>query len=430
MLKVDIYIRFIVWLNMEQQNSGSFVHIRDHDADVNERTLQHVMTSNFKLAVVFDTHYYYFSYDDDNIIIDNISKTICPVSMIHVIKSVTLNIKQLQYLLFNIYYWNGISTGNVKVNSYEQLLSKLKDLNITTSTLVHFVYHDNNTIENSDLFISDYVVVLSQLIFNAPSLNIANYQWLPRFYTHDFQQTFQRLNKLRLDIKDIFSPTEQQKVMIMGSTILTTLGIRCPHDLDITIYNMDDNNNNGKDGNNTKYIIGKCQQLSLCDPDYDVSARGYRDWEVGTYRDQFYLETWPTMFGASNYKDQFFNPKYHYYFLGLKLMSVESDVKRRVVRNLPKSYTDILALIFINNINILSGPVRITDTYWIRHANFKLTLDKVIELYGLIHRQLYDYYKVYVEWTTMLNYIVPPEHFLQALNDKRNRPRRLETCSF
>ena len=58
------------------------------------------------------------------------------------------------------------------------------------------------------------------------------------------------------------------------------------------------------------------------------------------------------LLGASNFNELVINPKYHYYFMGVKLLKLDCEIILRNLRGRPAQLTDLLAINRLLNINI------------------------------------------------------------------------------
>jgi len=60
--------------------------------------------------------------------------------------------------------------------------------------------------------------------------------------------------------------------------------------------------------------------------------------------DKFFLEELPQMIGAKDIEEIMFNPKRHFYFMGLKFMTLDLDIQKRIQRFRPASLANVLAI--------------------------------------------------------------------------------------
>jgi len=288
------------------ENQNKCLYIKNNHLEINEIGLQnikHNLYENLKLYIIFDSELKYISIDNEEFLIDNL--LLNSKIKINLCKSIMCNPKELQYLLFNIHQYDE------KLSSYSELLKIAEDLNINSATMVHFIWSEDDLSINNNHFVINnlhHLWTLSSIILNYNSLKLANTQWIKRFFERSFQDVFKRLKLLYDHINEIFNYHERERVMIMGSIILFSQGIRCPSDYDITIKNDD-------------YFIDQSLPKTLSDKsnDYDVSMLCYRDWDINNYRNNFYFNEWPKLFGASCYEDQFYNNQFHYYFFWIKI---------------------------------------------------------------------------------------------------------------
>ena len=157
-----------------------------------------------------------------------------------------------------------------------------------------------------------------------------------------------RLLKLKKWLLDNFSDEDRNRFILIGSTVLFSFGIRTPNDIDLYVYrDLDDEAflRHFEDALNT---IPK--ELSSC---IEILVRGPGRWSnkrwLDRKRDPNFIERaidqytykWPNSFGAESIGEVIDNPKFHHYFLGLKCISLQAEIERRVRRNRPSAYADL-----------------------------------------------------------------------------------------
>lgn len=122
--------------------------------------------------------------------------------------------------------------------------------------------------------------------------------------------------------------------MIYSSTVLFSYGLRPLNDIDIFIDdNLPDN-------------ILQIIKRDLVDSDtrfpfIDTTIRKFR-W--GTDSWDLWINKWAKLFGAKSINHCVFDPTYHYYFMGLKILCIEADIVRRLERNRPRAVADLLMI--------------------------------------------------------------------------------------
>lgn len=157
-----------------------------------------------------------------------------------------------------------------------------------------------------------------------------------------------RLLKLKKWLLENFSDEDRNRFILIGSTVLFSFGIRAPNDIDLYVYrDIEDKAflKRFKDALNT---IPK--ELLSCT---DILVRGHGRWSDRRWLDRKrspdfikraifqYTYEWPNSFGAESMIDVINNPQFHHYFLGLKCISLQAEIERRVQRIRPSAYADL-----------------------------------------------------------------------------------------
>lgn len=159
------------------------------------------------------------------------------------------------------------------------------------------------------------------------------------------------------------SEIDKIRFLLFSSTVLYCLGLRDPNDVDMIIY---DKPKTKKFDKVIKFLFEDERPLGFFEP----SMKGKKGWFPGgdkEYLDEWFNRDWPSLFGAKNMEEVIFNPKFHFYFLGVKIISIEGDLVRRKKRSRPASYANLIALKWLipnrKEINIPDLP----ESYWVNH---------------------------------------------------------------
>ena len=123
----------------------------------------------------------------------------------------------------------------------------------------------------------------------------------------------------------------QSQFMLYSSVVLYLLGHRSMNDLDLYIHiipsELQDLTQELSTNEVYKYIEYSIKNTEKW-PDY---------WNT-------WLDTWAQKCGAKYFEELLGNPKYHFYFLGVKIISIQCDIVRRIERNRPRAIADLIAL--------------------------------------------------------------------------------------
>jgi hypothetical protein len=122
--------------------------------------------------------------------------------------------------------------------------------------------------------------------------------------------------------------------MLFSSVVLYLIGHRQMNDLDLYVHTIPQN------------IIEKVNILH--DSNINGDTYSFLEFQIkGTEKWPTYWNTWLDIWarhsGAKYFEEILGNPKYHFYFLGVKIISLECDIVRRLMRNRPRAYADLIA---------------------------------------------------------------------------------------
>jgi hypothetical protein len=165
------------------------------------------------------------------------------------------------------------------------------------------------------------------------------------------------------------------KFLLYSSVVLYLLGHRPMNDLDLYIHSipkdLQEKVNEFSTNSEFKYI--------------DYSIKNTEKWPI--YWDTW-LDIWAQKCGAKYFEEILGNPKYHFYFLGVKIISLECDVTRRLDRCRPRAVADLISLKkrYAYNINIL--PINEMSQYYISIIDkTDFEIDELIKKGGIKNEQ-------------------------------------------
>lgn len=148
------------------------------------------------------------------------------------------------------------------------------------------------------------------------------------------------------EILSVLSPKERYISLIFSGSIMEILGTTVASDLDVIVWNPDN-------------------QDTFLKSDIDVSLWNGRQYltKDGTSKD--YTTTWynseyPALYGANSMEETIFDPRFHFYWKGLKFISLDAVIARLISRARPSGYTDLLML---SKIGIpIQFPIQVPQT--------------------------------------------------------------------
>jgi endonuclease/exonuclease/phosphatase family metal-dependent hydrolase len=134
-------------------------------------------------------------------------------------------------------------------------------------------------------------------------------------------------------IKDFFynySQNELEKLLIFSSGVLFSYGIREANDIDCLLLE-----NNTIDPKTIEQL--NSESKDTMDISYKGTTQFNENWEK-TLNDR------AIEYGAKNYHDLVTNPRFYYYFMGLKIIRLKCDLMLRFKRGRPAQFTDLLVI--------------------------------------------------------------------------------------
>jgi hypothetical protein len=170
------------------------------------------------------------------------------------------------------------------------------------------------------------------LYFCENSLKHLGYQNLNHFLGPWMRRSRLMFLTIRNVIFNTFTCDNYQHLMLFSSVVLYILGQRAMNDLDMMIYqDFKDFNKANQEAITTlsKY------------PFVDYSAKGTNKWKH--YWDTWLTE-WANHSGVKNFNDVLYDADNHFYYFGVKVISIQLDISRRILRNRPASIADLYML--------------------------------------------------------------------------------------
>jgi endonuclease/exonuclease/phosphatase family metal-dependent hydrolase len=203
-------------------------------------------------------------------------------------------------------------------------------------------YYDFLHINNDDNESYEY----SNIFFNENTMKFLNKQQSWKIL--DMRYTIRLFNRLK-DFYNDYSLMEVENSIVFSSGILFSYGIREINDLDIIMLASDKilETDIDKFNNNKEYDM---------DISYEKSASFNKEWIEE-------LNSRAVMCGAKDYRELILNPKFHYYFMGIKFLRLKCDILIRFKRGRPAQITDLLILRQALNLNYQLSIPKETKVY-------------------------------------------------------------------
>jgi hypothetical protein len=216
---------------------------------------------------------------------------------------------------------------------------KDKDIDITVLILckkdLNKKYPLNDVIENNYcIYIpntKEEICNCSSVFFSRSTLSFLEKQNFDFFLIKDMEPSKKMFLKYRKWLNNNVNIGDQSQFLLYSSIVLYLLGHRPISDLDLYVHEipteLQEKVNEFGTNNVFNYI------------DYSIknTAKWPRYWDT-------WLDEWARLCGAKYFEEILGNPKYHFYFLGVKIISLECDVQRRLNRCRPRAVADLISL--------------------------------------------------------------------------------------
>lgn len=322
-------------------------------------------------------------------------------------KTLEVNRKEALFLLF----WTNIERKSFKnLSQLESIISKLGWENEKDKRKIKCYFFDRNPVKTRDdidlmaktiefllkdehrgfesvyyQFGYDSSYSYASLVLNPSNFLYFNEALLSRFI--EFENDAGKL--LFLGIRNYLvkhvDTIDLKRFLLFSGLIFYFYGLRRPSDIDIIIYHNPEPTG-GLKMIAEKYPKGGEHILGVGDNNF----RGYGEWKVGEkqeYLEQWFLKEWPNHFGAKDYEDMIFNPRFHITIMGIKLITMEADIERRRRRFRAAAYADLIGYNYYLplKIEIEEPPIK----YYVNHKyEYYDTPEKLMKLVKTIKNYL------------------------------------------
>ena len=234
------------------------------------------------------------------------------------------------------------TSNEVISGSQAQLKTKIRNF------LLGFV--DNKNLRGDDLVhINDYfyqTIEYSKIFLHKKTLKFLKKQNLTRYFNSDFDNCRLYVNTLKNWIIQNVDHIDYERFVLMGSSVLYAYGIRQCRDIDGLVFI-------GNGPISTHDLVKK-----IVDFFYDKRNKMFFA-SFGLVGTQYWKKQWDEkdvewfkLLGIKDRDELVFNPDYHFYFNGMKLISLKSEIIRKYVRNNHYDYGDLLMIMKIINTKI------------------------------------------------------------------------------
>ncbi len=333
---------------------------------------------------------------------------------VYYLKTINLSYDGAQSLLYQLYADSGrmkdISSINYKLNRIGWIPNKksqftvivyeytgknnIRGSSVTFKKIIRNIWLKDTKINNSlkennkprqydYVHINDYyyqTVEYSQIFFNQNSLHFLEIQLLPRYLNiqNKNRSSYVQLNTYKKIILFNFDPIDQIRSIIYSSSVLYTYGLRISNDVDGMFLSLPKSQTKNFDKKIGLFFKNKGTKI----PFTDIALKDTEGWE--DYWEKYLIKI-AKLSGVKNFDEIILNPDNHYYFNGLKFVTLRIDIIKRLIRLRPNAYVDIIGINKLLGYNIYLPAILKTIPY------YKNNIDKNIFLNGIQKGLKYRY---------------------------------------
>ncbi len=253
------------------------------------------------------------------------------------------NNKQIRVLFFENVSPELISGSQapLKTKIRNFLLSNTKNKNLRGDDLIHINDHYYQTIEYSQIFLHE------------KSISFLKKQNLEKYLTFDKSRLY--LNTIKQWFIKNVDLIDHPRFTFLGSAILYAYGIRECRDVDGLVLGL----------NASKELIDSIARF-FCErqtkfPFAEFGITGTKFWDKSWDEKD---KAWFSLLGIENRDELLFNQDYHFYFNGMKYITLNSELNKKIVRKNPYDIGDLIKIMDLLNIKIKLPEVNKNDEFF------------------------------------------------------------------
>lgn len=282
----------------------------------------------------------------------------------------------------NIIFYEHKKGGEISGHESEfktQLRSLWKTNSIRPYDILHINDYFQETIDYAGLYL------------NANSLNLLKKQNIKELIKITQFKQIVYINTLKKTLYQNFSQDDIIRFIFYSSIILFLYGLRRFNDIDGYIYPLKNAKFDKK--YNELFDVSSNSFIPFLDISYQ-NSKAFEDYI------QIFLNKVAFIYDKIKYEDVVFDPKYHFYFYGIKFQLIEFEIIKRIYRFRPACFADLIVIKERLNYPIMfpSIPKQIKHYY-------KNMVDKdyIIKTIGFYLKKNYGINKTYQEIEAMIS---------------------------
>ena len=264
-------------------------------------------------------------------------------------KEIELDKKSARNLLYQLYAHTDKICNYETLNKMVEELGWTKDEEMKTIT-VYVMEVDIKGGHQTRTFAE--AIEIGELYFCQNSVDFLKRQILDKHMAFYMRSCRFKINTFKNWLMQNVHLLDQIRFLTFSSSILYSYGLRRCNDYDTYFHWLPNEYV-------TPNFLNKIDKYFFNDntrfPFIDLNMKGQGKWVKGgamEHWDKWFLEDVPQMIGAKTMEQIIYDPKYHFYFMGLKCMTLELDIKRRLGRSRPASLANVIATSKLLSMNI------------------------------------------------------------------------------
>lgn len=213
--------------------------------------------------------------------------------------------------------------------------NEIRNKILTSSNLDRNKYRGNDLVHINDYFYQ--TVEYSQMIFNNNSLEVISDQDCEKFAKNDYVIANLKMQTLRKVIYSNMSLLEMGRFIAIGGSILYAYGIRSFNDIDSIVLDVDHHKTDRIVGLTEKFFADKKSKFYFV----DSGIPGSRLW----------VDKWTNInkiihnfLNIDGLKELILDPKHYFYHQGIKMVTLEYEIIRKIIRNRTEDHVDFMML--------------------------------------------------------------------------------------
>lgn len=252
--------------------------------------------------------------------------------------------------------------------------------------ILKYLNHDPKKYTEGDMIhVNDYfyqTIEYCQLILNANSIDVLNEQDCNNYTTDEFVQSKLKMQTLRRVLYSDTSLLELDRFIALNEVVFFAYGIRGFNDINSVLIDIIPNTSSHLVENIAKKFIHESTKFYF----FDLGIQGTDYWkDTWDEKDKNILE----ILEIDNFKDLVLDPKYHFYFQGIKFVTLEFEIIRKLMRNRSHDHVDFLMMCILYK-NIISKYMTCTNSNEPPFFRPNTKYKSIIGEYVNTHRKMKD----------------------------------------